>query len=44
MGESLDAISAVTLMRVLLGILMGSAARFVTLRVDSRQVPSYPNS
>lgn len=39
-----DSISSITLTRILLGILMGTAARFITLRVDSRQVPSYPNS
>lgn len=39
-----DAISLITLIRILLGILMGTIARFATLRIDSRQVPSYPNS
>ena len=43
MSVASDAISAITLARILLGILMGTAARFATLRVDSRQVPSYPN-
>lgn len=38
-----EAIPALILSRILLGILMGTAARFVTLRVDSRQIPSYPN-
>ncbi len=39
-----ETISMITLARVLMGIFMGTAARFVTLRIDSRQVPSYPNS
>ena len=38
------AISPITLTRILLGIFMGTAARFVTLRIDLRQVPGYPNS
>lgn len=38
-----ESISMVTLIRILLGILLGTAARFVTLRIDLRQVPSYPN-
>lgn len=46
-GEAMEVISTViptiTLIRTLLGILMGTVARFVTIRVDSRQVPSYPN-
>lgn len=44
MNSALDAISPITLARILLGILMGTAARFVTLRIDLRQVPGYPNS
>ena len=44
MDSALDTISIITLVRILLGILMGTTARFVTLRIDSRQVPSYPNS
>ncbi|MEM5767744.1 MAG: YIEGIA domain-containing protein [Bacillota bacterium] len=44
MNSAPDTISMLTLARILLGILMGTAARFVTLRIDSRQVPSYPNS
>lgn len=39
-----ESISIITLTRILLGILMGTTARFLTLRIDSRQVPSYPNS
>lgn len=44
MDSVLDGISMITLVRILLGILMGTVARFVTLRIDLRQVPSYPNS
>ncbi len=44
MASGPEVISIVTLMRILLGILMGTVARFITLRIDSRQVPSYPNS
>lgn len=44
MNPAADSISTVTLMRVILGILVGTTARFATLRIDSRQVPSYPNS
>jgi hypothetical protein len=44
MNSAPDTISMLTLARILLGILIGTAARFVTLRIDSRQVPSYPNS
>ncbi len=39
-----DTVPAITLLRILFGIVMGTAARFATLRIDSRQVPSYPNS
>lgn len=38
-----EAISMIVLIRIMLGILMGTIARYVTLRIDSRQVPSYPN-
>lgn len=44
MSSASDVISIMTLFRILLGILMGTVARFATLRIDSRQVPSYPNS
>lgn len=44
MDSASDAISTITLVRILLGILLGTTARFVTLRIDLRQVPSYPNS
>lgn len=44
MDTAPEVISMITLTRVLLGIVIGTAARFVTLRIDSRQVPSYPNS
>jgi predicted small integral membrane protein len=43
MESAPDAISTITLVRIIFGILMGTAARFITLRVDTRQVPSYPN-
>lgn len=39
-----EAIERITLIRIILGVLVGTAARFITLRIDSRQVPSYPNS
>lgn len=39
-----EMIPALTLIRVVLGIAVGTAARFVTIRIDARQVPSYPNS
>lgn len=42
--QEVENISALTLARIALGILMGTAARFATLRSDSRQVPSYPGS
>lgn len=37
-------ITLIVIIRILLGITLGMIARFVTLRIDSRQVPSYPNS
>ncbi|MGI6402917.1 MAG: YIEGIA domain-containing protein [Oscillospiraceae bacterium] len=43
MDSAPDVISQITLIRILLGILMGTIARMITLRVDLRQVPSYPN-
>jgi len=43
MIEVNDTISLLTLTRILLGIAMGTAARLATLRIDSRQVPNYPN-
>lgn len=43
MDSGPETISMITLQRVILGILVGTIARIVTLRVDSRQVPSYPN-
>ncbi|HHY52844.1 MAG TPA: YIEGIA protein [Clostridiales bacterium] len=43
MEPSPDVISQITLIRILLGIFMGTMARVVTLRSDLRQVPSYPN-
>lgn len=43
MREISETISSITLIRILLGILMGTIARIATLRIDSRQVPSYPN-
>lgn len=44
MTPEIDSIPMLTLMRIVLGIIMGTAARFLTLRIDSRQIPSYPNS
>ena len=44
MTPEIESIPALTLIRIVLGIIMGTAARFLTLRIDSRQVPSYPNS
>ncbi len=44
MTPEIETIPFLTLIRILLGIFMGTAARFLTLRIDSRQVPSYPNS
>lgn len=44
MEATADVIPVITLIRILLGITMGTAARFATLRIDSRQIPSYPNS
>lgn len=44
METGAETIQTLTLIRVALGIIMGTAARFVTLRIDSRQVPSYPNN
>lgn len=38
-----ESIPYIVLVRILLGIFVGTAARFVTLRIDSRQIPSYPN-
>lgn len=43
MKSGSDAISMITLVRIILGIIMGTAARYITLRVDTRQVPSFPN-
>lgn len=43
MTPEIESIPILTLVRILLGIFMGTAARFLTLRIDSRQVPSYPN-
>lgn len=42
MNSEAEFISFITLIRVLLGVFMGTCARLVTLRIDSRQVPSYP--
>lgn len=39
-----ESISMITLVQILMGIFMGTSARFITLRIDSRQIPSYPNS
>ncbi|MGI6498381.1 MAG: YIEGIA domain-containing protein [Oscillospiraceae bacterium] len=38
-----ETIPTLALSRILMGIFMGTAARFVTIRIDSRQMPSYPN-
>lgn len=43
MEAASDSISTITLIRIICGIVMGTAARVATLRVDIRQVPSYPN-
>lgn len=43
MQEISETISYITLLRILLGILMGTMARLTTLRIDSRQVPNFPN-
>lgn len=44
MTPEIETIPAITLIRIVFGIMMGTAARFFTLRIDLRQVPSYPNS
>lgn len=44
MTSEVEMIPFITLVRIVLGVIMGTTARFLTLRVDTRQVPSYPNS
>ena len=44
MSPEVEVIPILTLIRIILGIIMGTTARFLTLRSDTRQVPSYPNS
>ena len=44
MTPEIEHIPVIALIRIILGIIMGTAARFLTLRIDSRQVPSYPNN
>ncbi len=43
MEKIYESISMVTLTRILLGTLTGTMARLATIRIDSRQVPSYPS-
>ena len=43
MEDVSEALSMITLIRIALGIVMGTISRLVTLRIDSRQIPSYPN-
>ena len=44
MAPEVEVIPFLTLVQIVLGIIMGTAARFLTLRIDTRQVPSYPNN
>lgn len=43
MINNLEMISFSDLFVILMGIIMGTIARFITLRIDTRQNPSYPN-